>query len=229
MPALGKCLAFCLKYDTEMQQLLWRPKESDERPDTEGLPDAERVLNLVRTVGDTATREALDFLEECVTRIEGHFRGLTSITVGKRRPRSKVEAEWMHYSTLALRSAPNRRCKAGVGLYPDLKSVVPWLRCRGGRRGKEAVDRTLGGRVNSPSGEGAVLKRGTLALGRILVPLEGSQGFEVDRTPLVEQVYQVFAAITDGEIEAILMSAAGGKGSQVGPDEADDDGPAADD
>jgi len=63
--------------------------------------------------------------------------------------------------------------------------------------------------------------RGTLALARISVPLESPQGFEVDRTPLVEQVHQAFAAITAEEIEAILMSAAGGKG-QAEPDETDD-------
>lgn len=65
MAMLGRCLAFHLKYPAEMARLYWT-----EEPDHEGLQDAERVLRMIRVVGDTACREAADFLSACAERLE---------------------------------------------------------------------------------------------------------------------------------------------------------------
>ena len=73
MAILGKCLLFYLKYPAEMERL-YEPEE----PKVEGLPDPDKLLQKIRRVGATASREAADFLELCAPRIEQHFRGISS-------------------------------------------------------------------------------------------------------------------------------------------------------
>ena len=80
MAMLGRCLTFYLKYWAEMERLYADPKPSNEKPDLQELQDAERVLNMVRVVGDTACREAADFLEACAEEIELRLQAISKLS-----------------------------------------------------------------------------------------------------------------------------------------------------
>src|SRR4051812_17854289 len=111
-----------------MERLYWKPWESGEQPDVEALQDADRVLEMVRAVGDAACREVADFLEAGAARIEGHFRSLPDMEVKKRTKRSRVEERWEVQLFLSMTSLPGRRVRAALYIHDRRALVVPWLR-----------------------------------------------------------------------------------------------------
>src|SRR4051794_25213401 len=87
MAMLGECLVFHLKYVSEMRRLYWSPRESGEKLEVEGLEDAVQTITMVRAVGDASCREAADFVEACLDKVEEHFRSLCHVEIGGRAPR----------------------------------------------------------------------------------------------------------------------------------------------
>jgi hypothetical protein len=198
MTALGKCLVFHLKYQPEMKRLYW--EEGKLEPD--GLPDPERVLAIVRDVGDQACEDAADFLEACAERVQGHFSGFCDFRRNTRR--SKVLVSWGIAASVRLADRPDRVFQVGVMLNDDIGAVVPWLWCKGGKRAEGLVAQILASACVSRSGEGLVQASGTLALSRIPILPEGHQGFDLDRDPLVQQVESVFRMLSRSKVDAIL-------------------------
>src|SRR5438067_8757896 len=87
MATLGKCLVFYLRHATEMNHL-YGVKE----PKTAGLEDTARVLEMVNQVGERASCEVADLLEECAAAIEPH---LGTICQCKRiSSRQQVKKDW---------------------------------------------------------------------------------------------------------------------------------------
>lgn len=195
MSSLGKCFLFYLKYPAEMDRLY----ESDE-PNTDGLQDAESVLEKVRRVGDAASREGAELLSACASRIEDHFRGVGTI----RRIRRKLETTW----SLAYKIAPNGSSPKNIqtGLLVDVHKshLIPWVWCRGGRRAEDELVSILGAGTRGASLDWGP---GHVVLAEIGIPVPDNLEEEVDSAPLVAQVQRAFASITREQIEAITTIA----------------------
>jgi len=131
MATLGKCLLFCLKYHAEMEQLY-----DMEKPKIHGLPNAEQVLKKIQLVGDTASREAAEFLETCVPGIEQHFRAIGAIERVRRNP----EVTWDLHFRVAPGRVKDRRFYVGVCFdFTDQPALVPWVWSHGGRSAADDV------------------------------------------------------------------------------------------
>jgi hypothetical protein len=198
MAALGKCLVFHLKYGLEMKQLYWTKK----KPDLEGLEDSERVFDMIRAVGDTACREAADFLEASAEKIEEHFRGFCDVRTETKR--HILEKQWQVVSNISLERKPGREFSVGVFIKEARRAAVPWVWRVGGRRAEDSLIKILGRRVHSRSGEELITESGAVALACIPMVLDNHQGFDVDRNPLIDQVQKTFANMTVSDVEAIL-------------------------
>jgi hypothetical protein len=185
MSKLGKCLVFCLKYPAEMDQLCWDPRETGEEPRVRGLKDRDKVLAMVKRVGDQANREAVAFLEVCAGRIEPH---LESIATARRYGRS-LEQTWQVQWQLLPKKHPDWRpfyVSVYVGTHPPEVGAGIWT--RGGRRAEDKLAKILGQRVKARSSDWQQ-SPGNIALARIEVPIPDAPGvFDVDQEPLVALV-----------------------------------------
>jgi hypothetical protein len=220
MTPLGKPLVFHLKYMAEMNRLYGDPEYGDEKPDLTRLADAERVMEMARTVGATAYNQAADFLELCGKGIEDHFTSLGIATLAKKRQRAFVIRDWYWEARIHVSSVPSGKFSCGVWVTapPEVRVsiekevcgvVVPFLWCKGGRKGADEVWRILGGWAHSRGGEGLAYERGTVALACIPIKAQPPESFDVDREPLVTEVMKTFARIGVEETKAIASFVAG--------------------
>jgi hypothetical protein len=197
MAGLGTCLVFCLKYAPEMEQLYW----TDEPPTPVGLDDAERIIEMVRTVGDRACQEAADLLEMCAGKIQERIGAVAHVERLSRR--QKMASDWYVQCRVTDDDKPGRKFRAGVTIRREAGALVPWLWSPGGRRAEEGMARILGRRVDSRAGGGFVDDAGSIAMSPISILHRGQQSLDVDREPLVDRVGQAFA-MTREEVQAIL-------------------------
>ena len=133
MAKLGRCLAFYVKYFPEMERLYAEQESPEEKPDLQGLQDAERILNMVKTVGDTACREAADFLESCAERIEPRLQ-----TIGRFK---RVRRDLTYHWDLRYKHHPKEDLYLGVWIE---QTIVPWVWCKGGRHAEDHIASILG-------------------------------------------------------------------------------------
>ena len=197
MANIGKCLLFYLKYWTEMERLY----EPDE-PKVDGLPDADRILEKVRAVGDVACREGAELLEAFATGIEAHFRPIASVE----RVRNNLENMWELKFRVAPRRMPKRRFAIGVTV--DHTGLFPWVWCRGGRRTEDQVVAALG-RGTRTSVLGTDWWAGTVTLANVSIPIPDRLDVLVPVEPLVTQVQQAFSSFTADEVKAVAAIASG--------------------
>jgi hypothetical protein len=156
-------------------------------------------MQMVQAVGEAACREAAAFLEACAERLEPRLQ-----TFGKwRRIRRRLTGYWsLDYKSLP-EDKSQRSVYVGVWIDENFPAIVPWIWCRGGRHAGDEVIRILGQGIKPRSGD-LQLDPGTVALARIPIPIaEGPQAFEVDRDPLVAQVYQAFEALNASKLKKI--------------------------
>ena len=228
MTQLGKHLVFHLKYMDEMNRLWDDPEDEGEVPDLTGLNDAERVREMVHTVGTAANIQAADFLEECGRGIEDHFTGIGA-TLANKRKRFAVLRDWYWWARVHVPPpVPRRGCfscavfvtasmEVRIPLGQDVCGVVvPYLWVKGGRKGADAVWTILGGWPHSRSGEGLFDERGMVALACFPIKAQPPESFDVDRDPLIAEVMKTIARIGVEETKAIVNFVASLKESEEG-------------
>lgn len=219
MTPLGKPLVFYLKYFAEMQRL-YEVDSEDGEPDLMGLDNAEHVREMARTVGDTASEQAGDFLELCGKSIEDHFTSLENVRLTKKRSRTYVVKNWDWGARVYVSSKPDDWFACGASIYalPDVRitlekgvtgMVVPWLWSRGGRTAADEIWKILAGWAHSRRGGGVVEERATIALACIPIKAQPLESFDVDRDPLIAEVIKTFARIGADQIKAIASFVAG--------------------
>lgn len=203
MTALGKYFVFYLKYPAEMTRLYWKPEYGGEEPDLTGLEDKERVREMAFQVGQAASRDMADFLEECGKKIEDHFKGLGNVTTGKRAQRSFILRNWYWKVIVRAGSVAGGWFLCGVSVSDQEKIVVPFIWRKGGRAGRDALKARLGTRADSLSAEGLAFYPGAVALAR--VPIFGNEEphFQVDQEALVAKVVRAFSVIRADDVEFI--------------------------
>ena len=113
MTPLGKPLVFYLKHMAEMNRLYVDLEEGEER-DLTGLDDAERVVQMARTVGAAASEQAADFLELCGRGIEDHFSAMKVAALGNKRRRASIVENWGWQAKVQVASAPGGSFWCGV-------------------------------------------------------------------------------------------------------------------
>jgi hypothetical protein len=192
MANLGKCMLFYLKYFSEMERLY----EAEEEPSLEGLPDADEVLKKVRLVGETADREAADFLESCVAGIEEHFRGISAV----QQVRSNLQKTWELKFRVAPKKAASNRFAVGIS-YDSDGAWIPWVWCRGGRRAEDETVRIL--RRGIKGSTLTAWDSGTVCLAQVKVPIPERLDELVPAEPLIAEVQKAFASFTAKEVTAI--------------------------
>lgn len=200
MANLGRCLLFYLKYPAEMERLY----EADE-PRTDGLSNPDQVLERIKLVGDTAGREAAEFLESCAPGIVERFPPIGKLE----RVRNSLEDSW----DLRFRVLPKKATKLRVeiGVYIDYRraALAPWLWCRGGRRVEDEVVRILNRGTKAAT---LGYHSGTVRLAEIKIPFPEGLEEPVECSSLVAQVQQAFVSLTAQEIKAIV-GIAGSRGA----------------
>lgn len=221
MTQLGKQLVFHLKYVDEMNRLWGDSDDEGEVPDLMELEDAERVREMVQTVGTAANNQAADFLELCGRGIEDYFTGIGA-TVSNRRKRAHVLRDWYWWVHVRFPSVPHRgwfscavfisapRYDVRTSLGQDVCGVVvPYLWVKGGRKGVDAVRTILGGRPHTHSSEWLFVTSGAVALACIPIKPQRPESFDVDRHHLIAEVMKIVARIGVKEIKAIAKFVAG--------------------
>ena len=198
MSALGRCLVFHLKYAPEMKRLYW----TEDAPPPAGLDKPERVMEMVKAVGDTACEDAADLLQICAKRIEEHFGAFARCKIVSRR--ETMERHWYTWCRVDLADIPGRKFLAGVTIYDEQRVLVPWIWCPGGTRADEGLAQILGNRIQSRAGGEFADDPGTVALAPIPILLEKHDGFDVEREPIVDGVAKAFSKITREDARAIL-------------------------
>jgi hypothetical protein len=195
MATLGKCLLFYLKYPAEMERLY----EAEELK-LEGLPNPDRVLEKIKLVGDTASREVADLLESCAPGIEKHVGAISAV----QRIRNNLAKMWDLRFQVAPRKATDRHFWLGVSVEPHRASLIPWVWCRGGRRAEDEMVRILGRGMKA-----ATLKwvSGSVGLTEIKIPIPERLEEPVECDSLVAQVQQAFASFTAQEVKEIAALA----------------------
>ncbi|MFM9967472.1 MAG: hypothetical protein ACKVQK_03575 [Burkholderiales bacterium] len=192
MANLGNCMLFYLKYAAEMERLY-----EAEKPKDEGLPEPNRILEKIKLVGDTASREVAEFLEFCALGIEAHFHAISDV----KRVRNNLEKTWGLDFWVGPKDATDRRIEIGVNIIPNLVAVIPWIWCRGGRRAEDEMVRIMGGRIKHCKLPG--WESGTVVLDEIKIPLPARLEDSIERESLIAQVQHAFAAFTEQDIAAI--------------------------
>ena len=191
MSELGKCLLFYLKFPAEVDRL-YVADESN----TEGLPNAKRVLEKIKLVGDQANRDVADFGELLAPPIEGHFRTICEIT----RARTNTSQKWDFRFVVSPRSDLGNRFEVGVYIDHVRAALFPWVSCSGGRRVEDELFRIIGRGIKSAARDGCP---GTIGLAEITIPLPERLDEPVACEPLVAQVARCFASITAQHVERI--------------------------
>jgi hypothetical protein len=192
MANLGSCLLFYLKYPAEMERLY----EADE-PKVDGLPNPDRVLERIKLVGDTAGREAADFLETCVRGIVERFRPIGNIE----RVHNNLEDSWDLRFRVSLKKATDKRVEIGVYIDYRRAALAPWVWCRGGRRAEDEVVRILNRGTKAAT---LGYTPGTVRLAEIKIPVPERLEEPVECDSLVAQVQQVLASLTAQDVNAIV-------------------------
>jgi hypothetical protein len=219
MTPLGKPLVFYLRYMAEMNRLYGNLKEG-EIPDLTGLDDSEQVRKMVRTVGAAACEQVADFLELCGKVIENHFTGQGIVSLANRRKRASVINYWSSEARFRVSSGSGGEFSRGVWITapPEVRIslakdvygvVVPWLWSKGGRKGADAIWKTLGGWADSRAGDGLVEETGTVALARIPIKAQPPESFNVDGAELIAAVMKTITRIGADETKAIASLVAG--------------------
>src|SRR5436309_1647096 len=113
MAELGKPLAFYLKYMAEMERLC-DPKDEGGDPDLVGLDHPEQVQSMALAVGDAASVQAADFLEECGAKIKDHFIGLGVATLDDKKKRATIVKNWDWEAGVNVSSLPDGSFSCGV-------------------------------------------------------------------------------------------------------------------
>jgi hypothetical protein len=196
MTPLGKSLVFYLKYWAEMERLV-PAGDSGELGAIKDLPEPDRVLPMVRAIGEAADRAAVEFLDACADAMVKPLRTLGDC----RRLGGPVRKNWETKAEVAL---PSRKGRLRVGLLiqGDTRVLVPWVRSRGGRRVADKVRQLL--RPGITGGVVELPQKARVALEGILLIPEKHEGFDVDREPIVRRVGELFAELTREKLEAIL-------------------------
>lgn len=202
MALLGKCLVFYLKYPIEMQRLY----EQGEEP--EGIDDLERTMEMVRAVGDAASRQAASFLEECGQIIHEHFGSFARCQIiSKNRA---MEKNWSVSCGVWLRGKfkpkPGKwKLMAGVDISTKERGlVVPWLWLQGRSAGEEQLLKILGAHRVKGRSEELGWDAGTVALAKIPVLAEDMPGFDVDREPLLSNIKEAIRSISPTDLQVLL-------------------------
>jgi hypothetical protein len=197
-------MVFNLMYPAEMDHLYWKPEYGGDKPDLDGLDDAENVRAMAGIVGNEARNAAGTFLEECANKTASHWESLKILKIETHSRHATMASYWEFQARLKLRQ-PKNAAKIWYGASIDefKAHIVPWLYGRGGRAWENLAKRTLSKRVHSGSGDGLVFDRGTIALACIPLLPTDHQGFDVDRDPLVAKVVECFTAIQAKDLEAL--------------------------
>jgi hypothetical protein len=169
-------------------------------PNVEGLPNPDQVLEKIRLVGDTASREGADLLESCAPGIEERFLPISAI----QRVRTNLEKIWDLKFRVAPKETTNQQFEIGVCIAGNPGDLIPYVWCRGGRRAADDVVRVLGHGTRVPV-EG--WHSGSVGLAKIKIPIPARLEEPVACSPLVAQVHQVFASFTVQHVVAIAATA----------------------
>lgn len=192
MITLGRALVFHLKYPAEMRRLYWHRRSTGEAPSLDGLIDGEAVLAMVGKVAEAACREVATFLNACSERVVPNLETLGRVASVRGSVEKTWELQWRVFAGKA-----KKPFYVGVGVYDQAKAVIPWIWCRGGRRGADELLQVLPGCKRGRDyvpGWGA----GTIALDHIDVSSLGTVvTAEVDREPLIERVVLALALTSD--------------------------------
>lgn len=153
---------------------------------------------MVSKVAEAACREVAAFLDACSERVLPHLE-----TLGRVSPvRGNAEKTWELQWRVFAGKGEKRPFYVGVGVYDQAKAVIPWVWCKGGRRGADEVLRIFPGRKRGRD-HVASWGAGTVALDCIeVVRRDSHSGSEVDREPFVERVVRALA-ITVAEAKAL--------------------------
>ena len=194
MANLGKCLLFYLKYPAEMERL------TAKEPKVDGLPNPDLNLEKINLVGQTANREAAEFLKICAQGIEDHFKAISAFN----RIRNNLEKTWSLSFRVAPKEAPDKLFEIGVCIDTNGTALIPYVWCRGSRRAEDEIVRILGRGINA-----ATLKygSGSVGLAKITIPIPERLEEPVECDSLVTKVQQAFASFTAQEVEKIAAIA----------------------
>jgi hypothetical protein len=184
---------------------------TDDPPNVVGLTEPDRVLEMVRAIRERAEAELLTLMRECSEIIEAHFS--TFMRVIRRRRESSIIRDW--WTSVVFRMKDRRwpaiEIGIGVGLDDVPAILTPWIWVsRGGKQLGDRARYVLGDRLDSLPGQvsracGVQLftERGIIGLRPVPITLP-TQGFIVDRSPLLESLCNCLTAITRDDITALL-------------------------
>jgi hypothetical protein len=194
MASLGKCLVFYLQHAKEMGRLY-----GVSEPNIDGLDDPARVLEMAQQVGQRASQQAADLLEECAVAIEPHLA--TICRFERTRGRRMIEKNWsMPYGIHSLGQTRREGFELGLFIRDEPAAIITWIWSQGGKRGVESLLQILGTRADK---ESRSIDPRSAILTPIPIPLTG--GLDVIPTePLVREVSQLFAGFTRCDIDSIL-------------------------
>lgn len=197
MAVLGKSLAFYLKYWTEMKRLC----ESEEGK-LEGLPEAEKTIEMAQAVGSKANRQAADLLETCAVDLESHFHKIAKCQ--RRTSRKIVEKNWaISYGIWITKKPAKYKLQVGIDIVRlEKPEIVPWMWLFGGKEAEETLVQILKGRVKAKSQDlgWSRWSAGTVALDRIPIFPDNLDGFDIDREPLVAKIGESFKAVSPDDL-----------------------------
>ncbi|MBI1916474.1 MAG: hypothetical protein HYS12_17330 [Planctomycetes bacterium] len=207
MTPLGKCLVFYLKYPVEMDHLYWEPAQTGEKPELRDLEDAEKIRNMAEIVGEKATQEAVDFLEQCANKVQEYLLSLKVLKVVNRSRRTTMARNWGFQASVERDPwVAGGWFRYGVFINDCSGIIVPWLWRNGGREWEGLVKKVLRNRAHSGSDGELVSGGGSVALASIPILGEKQQGFDVDRDALVAKVVDCFAGIRADDVKAIAQN-----------------------
>lgn len=191
MATIGKCLLFYLKHPAEMERLY----EADP-PRAVGLPNATEVLEKVKLVGDVASKEGAELLEQCAPAIESHFHPISMV----QRKRSRLEWTWNLGFRVAPKKSPSSIFEIGVSINATPPALIPWLWLRGGRRAEDEVVRLLNCGIRSNA---LGWYAGSVALQQIPIAVPDRFDLPLEADALVNKVAESFALFTVQLVERI--------------------------
>ncbi len=194
MTPLGKSVAFYFKYQPEMLRLYWKSQKHEEVSDPE-------ILRMVEIVGDHCCQKIGEFLTECGKIIETHFAEVAKCSAPSANYKKWVVSCGVWSKQFGKPLKQNWKMQAGVDIPRTKAEIIAWIWGVGKTAAEEKMTQEFGSSVIRSTD--VDLPAGRVALARIPILPQGTDGFDVDRDQLLEQVRVAFSMIKQKELDNV--------------------------